>query len=267
MVKINRTFYVVFLLFFVACSTVPITGRKQLKLIPNGQLLPMSFEQYTQVLSESELSTDEEQVAMIKRVGQNIQKAAEDYYKENKLEKDLVGYDWEYNLIVSDQVNAWCMPGGKVAFYTGILPICEDETGVAVVMGHEVAHALANHGGERMSQGMIAQMGLGTLGAAMGENPTLTKQLLLQSIGMGTQLGVLKFSRSNESEADHIGLILMAKAGYNPQAATSFWQRMAALSGGQAPPEFLSTHPESETRVNDLQALMPEALKYYKSEN
>jgi len=267
MVKINRTFYVVFLLFFVACSTVPITGRKQLKLIPNGQLLPMSFEQYTQVLSESELSTDEEQVAMIKRVGQNIQKAAEDYYKENKLEKDLVGYDWEYNLIVSDQVNAWCMPGGKVAFYTGILPICEDETGVAVVMGHEVAHALANHGGERMSQGMIAQMGMGTLGAAMGENPTLTKQLLLQSIGMGTQLGVLKFSRSNESEADHIGLILMAKAGYNPQAATSFWQRMAALSGGQAPPEFLSTHPESETRVNDLQALMPEALKYYKSEN
>lgn len=267
MVKINRTFYVVFLLFFVACSTVPITGRKQLKLIPNGQLLPMSFEQYTQVLSESELSTDEEQVAMIKRVGQKIQKAAEDYYKENKLEKDLVGYDWEYNLIVSDQVNAWCMPGGKVAFYTGILPICEDETGVAVVMGHEVAHALANHGGERMSQGMIAQMGLGTLGAAMGENPTLTKQLLLQSIGMGTQLGVLKFSRSNESEADHIGLILMAKAGYNPQAATSFWQRMAALSGGQAPPEFLSTHPESETRVNDLQALMPEALKYYKSEN
>lgn len=204
---------------------------------------------------------------MIKRVGQNIQKAAEDYYKENKLEKDLVGYDWEYNLIVSDQVNAWCMPGGKVAFYTGILPICEDETGVAVVMGHEVAHALANHGGERMSQGMIAQMGMGTLGAAMGENPTLTKQLLLQSIGMGTQLGVLKFSRSNESEADHIGLILMAKAGYNPQAATSFWQRMAALSGGQAPPEFLSTHPESETRVNDLQALMPEALKYYKSEN
>ncbi|MDE0771057.1 MAG: M48 family metallopeptidase [Salibacteraceae bacterium] len=267
MVKINRTFYVVFLLFFVACSTVPITGRKQLKLIPNGQLLPMSFEQYTQVLSESELSTDEEQVAMIKRVGQKIQKAAEDYYKENKLEKDLVGYDWEYNLIVSDQVNAWCMPGGKVAFYTGILPICEDETGVAVVMGHEVAHALANHGGERMSQGMIAQMGMGTLGAAMGENPTLTKQLLLQSIGMGTQLGVLKFSRSNESEADHIGLILMAKAGYNPQAATSFWQRMAALSGGQAPPEFLSTHPESETRVNDLQALMPEALKYYKSEN
>ena len=267
MVKINRTFYVVFLLFFVACSTVPITGRKQLKLIPNGQLLPMSFEQYTQVLSESELSTDEEQVAMIKRVGQKIQKAAEDYYKENKLEKDLVGYDWEYNLIVSDQVNAWCMPGGKVAFYKGILPICEDETGVAVVMGHEVAHALANHGGERMSQGMIAQMGMGTLGAAMGENPTLTKQLLLQSIGMGTQLGVLKFSRSNESEADHIGLILMAKAGYNPQAATSFWQRMAALSGGQAPPEFLSTHPESETRVNDLQALMPEALKYYKSEN
>ena len=265
--KMNKTFYVIFLLVFVACSTVPITGRKQLKLIPNGQLLPMSFEQYTQVLSESKLSTDEEKVAMIKRVGQKIQTAAEDYYKENYLENDLVGYDWEYNLIVSDQVNAWCMPGGKVAFYTGILPICEDETGIAVVMGHEVAHALANHGGERMSQGMITQMGMGTLGAAMGENPTLTKQLLLQSIGMGTQLGVLKFSRSNESEADHIGLILMAKAGYNPEAATSFWERMAALSGGQDPPEFLSTHPASETRVKDLEALMPKALEYYNPEN
>ncbi len=251
----------------MACNTVPITGRKQLKLVPNGQLLPMSFDQYQQVLGESQLSDDDEQVAMIKRVGERIQKAAEDYYKENKIEDKLSGYEWEYNLIVSEQVNAWCMPGGKVAFYTGILPICEDETGVAVVMGHEVAHALANHGGERMSQGMIAQMGMGTIGAAMGENPTLTKQLLMQSIGMGTQLGVLKFSRSNESEADHIGLILMAKAGYNPEAATSFWERMAALSGGQAPPEFLSTHPASETRVRDLQALMPEALKYFKPEN
>ncbi len=265
--KMNKTFYWVFLLVFVACNTVPITGRKQLKLVPNSQLLPMSFDQYQQVLSESELSSDADQVAMIKRVGERIQKAAEEYYKNHNLEKELNGYDWEYNLIVSEQVNAWCMPGGKVAFYTGILPICEDETGVAVVMGHEIAHALANHGGERMSQGMVAQMGMSTLGAAMGENPSLTRQLLLQSIGMGTQLGVLKFSRSNESEADHIGLILMAKAGYNPQAATSFWERMAALSGGQAPPEFLSTHPASETRVRDLEALMPEAMKYYSPEN
>jgi predicted Zn-dependent protease len=265
--KINKTFYWVFFLVFVACNTVPMTGRKQLKLVPNNQLLPMSFDQYTQVLGESQLSTDEEQVAMIKRVGQKIQIAAEAYYAVQKISNQLEGYDWEYNLIVSDQVNAWCMPGGKVAFYTGILPICEDETGVAVVMGHEIAHALANHGGERMSQGMVAQMGMGTLGAALGENPTLTKQLLLQSVGMGTQLGVLKFSRSNESEADHIGLILMAKAGYNPEAATSFWERMAALSGGQAPPEFLSTHPASETRVADLTALMPEALKYYKPGN
>lgn len=180
----------------------------------------MSFDQYTQVLGESQLSTDEEQVAMIKRVGQKIQMAAEAYYAEQKISNQLEGYDWEYNLIVSDQVNAWCMPGGKVAFYTGILPICEDETGVAVVMGHEIAHALANHGGERMSQGMVAQMGMGTLGAALGENPTLTKQLLLQSVGMGTQLGVLKFSRSNESEADHIGLILMAKADGNNRVHT-----------------------------------------------
>lgn len=227
----------------------------------------MSFEQYQVVLSESELSSNPVEVDMIKRVGERIQKAAEEYYAEHKIEDKLAGYEWEYNLIVDDQVNAWCMPGGKVAFYTGILPVCEDETGIAVVMGHEVAHALANHGGERMSQGMIAQMGLGTLAAAMGENPSLTRQLLLQSIGMGTQLGVLKFSRDNESEADHIGLILMAKAGYDPRAATSFWERMSALSGGQAPPEFLSTHPASETRVKDLEALMPEALKYYKEGN
>ena len=227
----------------------------------------MSFEQYQVVLSESELSSNPVEVDMIKRVGERIQKAAEEYYAEYKIEDKLAGYEWEYNLIVDDQVNAWCMPGGKVAFYTGILPVCEDETGIAVVMGHEVAHALANHGGERMSQGMIAQMGLGTLAAAMGESPSLTRQLLLQSIGMGTQLGVLKFSRDNESEADHIGLILMAKAGYDPRAATSFWERMSALSGGQAPPEFLSTHPASETRVKDLEALLPEALKYYKEAN
>lgn len=260
----KKSFYWIFLLVFVACNTVPITGRKQLKLVPNSELLPMSFQQYKEVLAQSQLSSDQQKVEMIKRVGQRIQKAAEDYYAEHKISQKLDGYDWEFNLIESEQVNAWCMPGGKVAFYTGILPVCEDETGVAVVMGHEIAHALANHGGERMSQGMIAQLGLGSVGAAMGQNPTLTKQIFMQSVGMGTQVGLLKFSRNNESESDHIGLILMAKAGYNPEVAVDFWKRMAALSGGQAPPEFMSTHPSSETRVNNLKALMPEALKHYK---
>lgn len=248
----------------IACHSVPITGRKQLKIIPDSQMFPMSFQQYQQVLSESTLSNDQEKVQMIKRVGQRIQKAAEDYYKEHRISNKLSGFEWEFNLIESEQVNAWCMPGGKVAFYTGILPICQTETGVAVVMGHEIAHALAHHGAERMSQALIAEMGISGLGAAVEANPTLTNQLFMQAVGMGTQLGMLKFSRGNESESDHIGLILMAKAGYDPNEAVDFWGRMSAMSGGAQPPEFLSTHPAHETRVNDLKALIPEAMKHYK---
>jgi predicted Zn-dependent protease len=177
----------------------------------------------------------------------------------------LAGFAWEFNLIQDDKtVNAWCMPGGKVAFYTAILPICKDETGVAVVMGHEVAHAIANHGRERMSQGLIQQFGLSTLGAAMGQNPTATKQIFLEAVGMGANLGALKFSRKHESEADHIGLIFMSMAGYDPAQAPKFWERMTSLSGGQKPPEFMSTHPSDETRIKDLQGWMPEALGYYK---
>ncbi|MCB0482043.1 MAG: M48 family metallopeptidase [Flavobacteriales bacterium] len=264
----NKTLSIILLtLFFIACNTVPMTGRKQLKIVPNAQMFPMSFEQYKQVLAESKLSSDQEQVAMIKRVGERIKIAAEKYYADHKIYSKLNGYEWEFNLIESEQVNAWCMPGGKVAFYTGILPICESETGIAVVMGHEIAHALANHGSERMSQGMIAELGISGLSVAMGENPTLTKELFLQSVGIGTQLGMLKFSRGNESEADHMGLILMASAGYDPNEAVEFWGRMASLSGGQQPPEFLSTHPSHETRVSDLKALIPEAMKYYQPKN
>jgi predicted Zn-dependent protease len=262
--NLSRPYQLLALLLLVACNTVPITGRKQLKLIPNSELLPMSFQQYQEVIAGSKLSVDAEKVEMIKRVGARIQKAAEDYYAEHRISSNLSGYEWEFNLIEENTVNAWCMPGGKVAFYTGILPVCENETGVAVVMGHEVAHALANHGGERMSQGMLAQLGLSSLSVALGENPSLTKDLFLQSVGLGASIGLLKFSRSNESEADHMGLILMAKAGYDPSAAVSFWERMSAMSGGQAPPEFLSTHPSHDTRVSDLKRLMPEALKYYK---
>ncbi|UTW62936.1 M48 family metallopeptidase [bacterium SCSIO 12741] len=260
----RKLFWIVFAITFVACNSVPITGRKQLKLVNNSELLPMSFGQYKEVLAESQLSNNSEQVQMIKRVGTRIQQAAEKYYADHGISSKLDGYAWEFNLIESEQVNAWCMPGGKVAFYTGILPVCKDETGVAVVMGHEVAHALANHGNERMSQAMVANMGIGSLSAAMGENPTMTKQIFMQSVGMGTQVGMLKFSRNNESEADHIGLILMAMAGYDPNQAVEFWQRMDAMAGGGQPMEFMSTHPSHDTRVSDLKALMPEAMKYYK---
>ena len=156
------------------------------------------------------------------------------------------------------------MPGGKVAFYTGILPICKDETGIAIVMGHEVAHAIANHGRERMSQQMLEELGMNSFSAMMGSNPTAGKQLLMQAVGAGTSIGMLKFSRQDESEADHLGLIFLAMAGYNPNEAPIFWERMKAMSGGQAPPEFLSTHPSDDTRIRDLKGWIPEAMKYYK---
>lgn len=248
-----------------ACATVPVTGRRQVSLISSGEINQMSAEQYQQVLRESKLSTNQEQVAMVKRVGNNIKNAVEQYMASKGASSELAGFNWEFNLIQDDQtVNAWCMPGGKVAFYTAIMPICKDEAGVAVVMGHEVAHAIANHGRERMSQGLIAQFGLGTLSAAMGQNPTATQNIFMQAVGVGTNVGMLKFSRSHESEADHIGLIFMSMAGYDPNEAPKFWERMSELSGGQAPPEFLSTHPSHDTRIKDLEGWIPEAMQYYK---
>lgn len=246
------------------CATVPVTGRRQLSLVSNSEIIPMSFDQYSQVLNESKLSTDQEQTALIKRVGNRIQKAVEQYMAAQNASGQLEGFAWDFNLIEDDKtVNAWCMPGGKVAFYTGIMPICADEQGVAVVMGHEVAHAIANHGRERMSQALIANGFLGGLSVAMGQNPTGTQQVLMQSIGAGTQLGMLSFSRKHESEADKLGLIFMSIAGYDPRSAPKFWERMAANSGGQQPEEWMSTHPSHETRISDLNAQIPSALKYY----
>ena len=252
------------LLLFTECATVPVTGRKQLNLVSNAEIIPLADSQYKEVIAQGPLSNDAEQVAMVKKVGGKIQLAVEQYMKDNGHATELNDFNWEFNLIVEDVANAWCMPGGKVAFYTGILPICQDEAGIAVVMGHEVAHAIANHGRERMSQQLAIQMGLSSLEAAMGENPTMTKEIFMQSMGIGSQLGMLKFSRQHESEADKIGLIFMAMAGYNPEAAPAFWERMKAMSGGAAPPEWLSTHPSNETRIADLKAAIPEAMKYYK---
>ena len=247
------------------CATVAVTGRQQLSLVSNSEIIPVVNHQYDSIVKHSKLSSNAQQTAMVKDVGVRIQKAVERYMAEHNATGELEGFKWEFNLIDDPKtVNAWCMPGGKVAFYTGIMPICQNEAGVATVMGHEVAHAIANHGRERMSQGMIANGLLGTFGAALGQNPSLTKQLLFQAVGVGTQVGMLKFSRQHESEADHIGLIFMAMAGYDPNEAVSFWQRMQSMSGGGEPPEFLSTHPAHATRVSDLQAEIPEAMKYYK---
>lgn len=247
-----------------SCATVPLTNRSQLSLVSNAELIPLSFQNYKQVLSDGNISTNTEQTAMVKRVGVRIQKAVEDYMEQNGLSSQLDGFDWEFNLLDEDIVNAWCMPGGKVAFYTGILPVCKDETGVAVVMGHEVAHAIANHGRERMSQQM-ALNGILSVGSATTQaSENQLDDILLQAVGAASPLGMMKFGRDQESESDHIGLIFMAMAGYNPAAAPKFWERMAAMSGSSQQPEFLSTHPSSTTRIADLNKWQTEAEGYYK---
>lgn len=260
---LNRSLATAALSFLMACATVPITGRSQLSLVPEAEMQQMSFQQYREVLSKAKLSTDASATQQVKTVGQRIQRAVETYMAQNNLSQELSGFQWEFNLLDSKEVNAWCMPGGKVAVYSGILPVMKDENGMAVVMGHEVAHAIAKHSSERASQAMVAQ-GLGSsLGALAGQNPGTAKNIFLGAVGVGTQLKMLSFGRNQESEADRLGLIFMAMAGYDPRGAPTFWERMAAQSQG-SPPEFLSTHPSDATRIADINARMSEALGYYK---
>lgn len=262
--KLQNVFAVILTAFFVfGCSTNPITGRKQLAIIPASQMHAMSYTQYSQFLNQNKVSKDQAQTAMIKRVGSRIQKAVEAYMAEKGQSDRLEGFKWEFNLVDDPTLNAWCMPGGKVVFYTGILPVCQGEAGVAVVMGHEVAHAVANHGGERMSQGLMVE-GLGAgLQVALQNKPALTQNLFLQAFGISSQMGMLKYSRVHESEADEMGIIFSAMAGYDPREAPAFWERMQKMSGGQQPPEFMSTHPSPDTRIKELNALLPKAIKIY----
>lgn len=254
-------------LFYVSCTKVPITGRKQLNLMPESEMIGMSLTAYDEFLTENPpVSASNERSELIKGMGAKISVAVEAYLKDNGLEKRVEGFQWEFNVVDDPTANAWCMPGGKVVFYTGLMDIADNDDQLAAVMGHEIAHAVARHGNERMSQGMTAQLGVSALSVAMSQNPTLTKELFLQATGIGTQVGMLKFSRNHETEADKMGLIFMAMAGYDPQEAVSFWELMSAASGGGAPPEFLSTHPSHDRRIADLQAFMPEAMKYYKEQ-
>jgi len=251
-------------LFFTSCSTVPLTGRQQFNMIPESQLVAMSMTNYDQFLSENKLSTDRQKIDMVKKVGDNIAKAVADYLEINGLSSRIQGYEWEFNLVNEDVPNAWCMPGGKVVVYSGILPYTQTEAGLAVVMGHEIAHAIARHGNERMSQALLIETGGLALSVAVDSKPEETKGLFMMAYGVGTAVGIsLPYSRSHETEADKLGLIFMAMAGYNPEEAVDFWGRMAQ-SGGQKPPEFLSTHPSDQTRIANLTTFMPEALKYYK---
>lgn len=251
-------------LLFSACSTVPVTGRRQLSLVSGADMIAMGNEQYNDFLKSNKVvPAGDSRTVMVKKVGRNIQSAVEQYFRQNNL--SLSGYSWEFNLIDSKEANAWCMPGGKVAVYTGILPITSNEIGLAVVMGHEIAHAVAAHGDERMSQGLLAQLGGAALSQALSEKPQQTQQLWMTVFGAGVTYGaLLPYSRVQETEADYLGLIFMAMAGYDPTEALSFWQRMAQQNRGQAPPEFMSTHPSDESRIASIRKDLPEALRYYK---
>ncbi len=251
------------LVLLASCATVPITGRRQLSLVSGSEMNSLATTQYRTFITENKLSNNSAEAAMVKRVGERIQHAVEQYVAQNNMQGQLDGYQWEFNLVDNKEVNAWCMPGGKVVVYTGILPLTRDENGLAVVLGHEISHAVARHGAERMSDQLVAQ-GLSTaLSTALSQNPTATKSLFMQAVGVGSQVGMLKFSRTQESEADHLGLIFMAMAGYDPKGALPFWQRMAAQSQNNTP-EFLSDHPADATRIADIERLLPEAQKYYK---
>ena len=265
----NKLFYlsIAVMMFVVACTTNAITGRRTLSLVPESQLQEMAVTQYRQFLTENKVvsSTGSKDAEMVKRVGSRVAAAVTNYYKSQGLAGELENYQWEYNLVQSNDVNAWCMPGGKIVVYTGIIPVAQNEAALAVVVGHEVAHAVAKHGSERMSQGMLQQYGGAALQVMLASKPAETQNLFMQAYGVGTNvIGVLPHSRKQELEADKLGLIYTALAGYNPREAIPLWQRMAALSQGSKPPQFMSTHPAEETRIAALQQQMPNALKYYK---
>ncbi|MBL7709923.1 MAG: M48 family metallopeptidase [Chitinophagaceae bacterium] len=251
----------------IACSKNALTGKGQFTLLPESELQTMATTEYQQFLSSNKVvaTSNNRDAEMVRRVGQRITKAVDSYYAEKGMTDKLAGFKWEYNLVDDKAVNAWCMPGGKIVVYTGLLPITQNEAALAAVMGHEVSHALLQHGNQRMSQGLAQQLGGVALSVAVANKPQQTQNLFLGAYGAGTQLGVLlPFSRKHELEADDWGLKFSAMAGYNPQEAINLWKRMEQAGGGQKPPEFMSTHPSEGRRIEQLEKLMPEALKYYK---
>ncbi|MFY8127731.1 MAG: M48 family metallopeptidase [Chitinophagaceae bacterium] len=250
----------------IACHKNAFTGRSQFSLIPESEIQGMAFSQYQQFISTNKVlnPANNQNAAMVKRVAERLITAITQYATEKGFANELANYKWEVNLVDDKSVNAWCMPGGKIVVYTGILPVTQNETALAIVMGHEIVHALAKHGSERMNQGLIQQFGGMALQAAMANKPQETQMLFNQAYGIGTTVGVmLPFGRKNELEADKFGLMYAALAGYDPREAINFWRRMSQVGGGQKPPEFLSTHPSDERRIADLNAIMPEVLQNY----
>lgn len=252
----------------VACSKNALTGKKQLTLLPESELQTMAIGEYQNFLSTNKVvatSSKNKDAVMVNRVGNRIVKAVQEFYAQKGLTEKLKGFNWEVNLVEDKAVNAWCMPGGKIVVFTGLLPITQNEAALAAVMGHEVSHALLQHGNQRMSQGLLAQVGQVALAVAVANKPQETQSLFLGAYGAGAQIGVLlPFSRKHELEADRYGLIWTAMAGYNPEEAVYLWERMEKASDGQKPPEFLSTHPTEGRRIEQIKQYLPEAMKYYK---
>ena len=247
-------------------STVPITGRKQNLMVSDGEMLSLSTQQYQEFMKTAKLSTNATNTAMVKRVGQNLANAVVNYLNANGMQNDVQNYQWTFNLVADNQANAWCMPGGLIVVYEGILPITQDEASLAIVLGHEIAHALARHSAEQMSEQIRQQYGVQGAGAlasilGVGSNTIAIGQAVA---AQGINLFNLKYSRKHESEADHMGLILAAMAGYDPSAAVKFWERMSAASGNKSTAEFLSDHPSDATRIKNIQGWLPEAQQYYK---
>lgn len=251
----------------VGCATNPVTGRKQFKLVSENELQAMATQQYRQFLSTNRVvspSADRD-AEMVRRIGNRLATAVQNFYRQQGISEQLEGYKWEFNLVNNNDANAWAMPGGKVVVYTGLLPITQNEAALANVLGHEISHAIFQHGNERMSQGLAQQLGGVALSVAVSNQPAAAQNLFMQAYGVGSNvLGVLPFSRKHELEADRYGMIWSAMAGYNPREAINLWKRMAAKSNGSNPPEFLSTHPAEQTRITQLEKYLPEALKYYK---
>lgn len=258
--KLTRVIFIFSaVLLVVACSTNPFTGERNLNFVSNSQIFPASFQQYDEVLAQSRVIRNTTEARTIDNVGQRIAKASKRFLDANGHQGYLEDYQWEFTLLDDESINAWAMPGGKIAFYSGILPIAQDETGIATIMAHEVAHALANHGAQRMSAQQLQQIGAVVGGVALSGQNEQTQQIFAQAYGIGSQYGVmLPFSRGHETEADRIGLTLMALAGYDPAEAPDLWRRMKE-AGGAGPPEFLSTHPSPDTRIQNLEKWAPEA--------
>lgn len=255
-------------LFLISCSTVPITGRKRVNFVSDAEVLPMAFAQYKGFLEENKLSTNKAKTNEVKEVGARISQAVDQFMRVNGMKAEADSYRWEFNLVEDETVNAWCMPGGKVVFYTGILPICKNTDGIAAVMGHEVAHAFAKHGQERMSTGTLQQLGGVAVAVATANKSPEQQQIWNTAYGIGSQVGVmLPFSRTHEREADRLGLVFMIMAGYNGEEAAEVWVRMSERAGGQSPPEILSTHPSNQSRIEDLRTFLPEARAYAKKFN